>query len=153
MTWSVRQAVVADAPVIIDFNCRLAEESEGKTLDRAQITPGVQAALADPAKALYFVAEDSLGRVVGQMMVTYEWSDWRNGWIWWIQSVYVSQEERRQGVFRSLFDTIQQTARARPDVIGLRLYVDYDNRTAHETYFRLGMKKSNYFVLEKYPLE
>ena len=153
MTWTVRQADAADAAVIVEFNCRLAEESEGKTLDDNLIRPGVAAALADPAKALYFVAEDAGKRVVGQMMITYEWSDWRNGWIWWIQSVYVRSEARRQGVFRALFDKVQQTARAKPDVIGLRLYVDNENVSAHQTYYRLGMKKSNYFVLEKYPLD
>lgn len=153
MTWSIRQATIGDAPIVIEFNCRLAEESEGKTLDRALLAPGVEAAIADPGKALYFLAEDGDSTVAGQMMITYEWSDWRNGWIWWIQSVYVRPEYRRQGVFRGLFDHVHQLAQQRPDVIGLRLYVDNENTSAHETYYRLGMKRSNYFVLEKYPLE
>jgi GNAT superfamily N-acetyltransferase len=152
MTWSIRPARAGDAPVVIEFNCRLAEESEGKTLDASLITPGVQAALADPAKALYFVAEDAPSQILGQMMITFEWSDWRNGWIWWIQSVYVRPEFRRQGVFRSLFEHVRDTARARVDVVALRLYVDNENASAQQTYFRMGMTRSNYFVLEKCPI-
>ena len=97
MPLSIRRAVAADLPIIVDFNCRLALESEHKTLDRAVLTPGVAAALTDEAKARYFVAEDE-GRVVGQTMLTLEWSDWRNGWIWWIQSVYVHPDARRRGL-------------------------------------------------------
>jgi GNAT superfamily N-acetyltransferase len=153
MAWTVRRGEPADAPVIIDFNARLAEESEGKTLDPARITPGVRAVLADPHKGVYFVAEEPGAGVVGQMMITFEWSDWRNGWIWWIQSVYVRAEARRRGVFRALYEHVLAAARRQPDVIGLRLYVDNDNVAAQETYFRLGMSRSNYFVLEKFPLE
>ena len=105
MPWTVRAATPADAPLVIEFNRRLAEESEGKTLDPAVLGPGVRAALADPRKALYFLAEAE-GSVAGQMMVTYEWSDWRNGWLWWIQSVYVRPEARRRGVFRALFEHV-----------------------------------------------
>ena len=86
------------------------------------------------------------------MMVTYEWSDWRNGWFWWVQSVYVRPEYRRRGVFRAVFEHVQQAARDDPGVIGLRLYVEDNNRPAHETYYRMGMKRAGYFVLEKYPL-
>jgi ribosomal protein S18 acetylase RimI-like enzyme len=152
MTWSVRRATAADAPTIIEFNCRMAAETEGKTLDQALIGPGVQAALADPHKGLYFVADDAHGQIAGQMMITYEWSDWRNGWIWWIQSVYVRDDCRRQGVFRSLYQNVYRMARETPGVIGLRLYVDEENTQAQETYYRLGMVRSNYLVLEKYPL-
>ena len=148
---ALRRATPADAAVIVEFNRRLAEESEGKALDRGVLAAGVAACLADPAKAVYFVAEDG-GRVVGQVMLTTEWSDWRNGWIWWIQSVYVVPEQRRRGVFRALFEHVCRQAREDPGVIGLRLYVEGENRAAQETYARLGMTRTNYHVLERYPL-
>src|SRR5262249_21771908 len=103
MPLTIRRSRPADAAVVADFNRRLAEESEGKTLDGAALAEGVRAVLADPARGLYFLAERG-GEVVGQLMVTYEWSDWRNGWIWWIQSVYVRADARRQGVFRALYE-------------------------------------------------
>src|SRR5262245_46737864 len=98
---TVRRATLADAPIVVEYNDRLAQESEGKTLDRATLTAGVAAGLADLAKARYFVAEEN-GEVVGQVMLTTEWSDWRNGWIWRIQSVYVRADWRGKGVFRAL---------------------------------------------------
>jgi ribosomal protein S18 acetylase RimI-like enzyme len=148
---SVRQAGPADAVVVIEFNSCLAEESEGKVLDPAVLGPGVAAVLADPVKGLYFLAEIE-GRVVGQIGLTFEFSDWRNGWFWWIQSVYVRKEARRQGVFRALYEHVQEMARADPTVVGLRLYVEESNRPAQETYFKLGMTRTGYFVLEKYPV-
>jgi GNAT superfamily N-acetyltransferase len=147
----LRRAVPSDAPVIVDFNRRLALESEGLTLDPAVLTPGVEAGLADPSKASYFVAEDG-GTVVGQLMLTFEWSDWRNGWIWWVQSVYVRPEYRRQGVFRALYEHVHQAAVADPDVVGLRLYVEQENHRAQEVYYCLGMERTRYFVLERCPL-
>ncbi len=151
MPLSLRRAGLADAPVIVEFNCLLALESEGKTLDPAVLTPGVAAGLADPRKSLYFVAEDG-GRIVGQVMVTFEWSDWRNGWMWWIQSVYVRPEHRGRGVFRALFDHVHRTAVADPEVIGLRLYVEEANHRAQEIYQHLGLGRTGYFVLERFPL-
>jgi ribosomal protein S18 acetylase RimI-like enzyme len=151
MPWTIRAARPADAPVVIEFNRLLASESEGKDLDPALLTPGVEAALADRHKAIYFLAEEG-GAVAGQMMITYEWSDWRNGWFWWVQSVYVRPEQRRRGVFRELFEHVRDRARQDPEVIGLRLYVDNGNQAAQETYARLGMKPAGYFVLETYPL-
>jgi ribosomal protein S18 acetylase RimI-like enzyme len=151
MPVTIRRATPADADVVADFNRRLAAESEGKELDGATLAAGVAAGLADPARALYFVAEEN-GRVVGQTMVTFEWSDWRNGWIWWIQSVYVRPEARRRGVFRSLFQHIQQTAHQDPKVVALRLYVEQNNHPAQKTYLTLGMRPAGYFVLEKHPL-
>jgi ribosomal protein S18 acetylase RimI-like enzyme len=146
----IRRATTNDSEVVVDFNGRLAEESEGKKLDSALLKAGVAQALADPHKGLYFLAEDA-GVVVGQIMITTEWSDWRNGWFWWIQSVYVRPEARRRGVFRALFEHVSKAARQDPDVIGLRLYVDEDNHTAQETYRRLGLAETGYFVLEKHP--
>jgi GNAT superfamily N-acetyltransferase len=151
MALTIRRAGLADAATVVEFNRLLALESEGKTLDPALLGPGVAAALSDPNKALYFVAEDG-ARVVGQLMITFEWSDWRNGWIWWVQSVYVRAEDRRRGVFRALFEHAAGVARQQPHVVGLRLYVEKGNRAAQQTYHRLGMRLTGYWVLEKYPL-
>ncbi len=151
MPWTVRVATPADAAVVIEFNRLLALESEGKTLDPALLAPGVAAGLADAHKGRYFLADDH-GAVLGQAAVTYEWSDWRNGWFWWIQSVYVRPEYRRRGVFRALFEYVYNAARKDPEVIGLRLMVERANHAAENTYRRLGMGESGYFVLEKYPL-
>ena len=151
MPLTIRPAGPADTTVVIEFNRLLAEETEGKSLDPGQLGPGVAAVLADPVKGLYFLAEDQ-GRTVGQIGLTFEFSDWRNGWFWWIQSVYVRPEARRQGVFRALYRHVQQMAQKDAAVVGLRLYVEEANRAAQETYFNLGMTRTGYFVLEKYPL-
>jgi GNAT superfamily N-acetyltransferase len=151
MPLTIRRATPADAPVLVEYNRLMAEETEGKALDRVVLSAGVQAALADPGRALYFVAEDA-GTIVGQTMVTFEWSDWRNGWIWWIQSVYVPREARRRGVFRALYEHIRQTARGSPQVVGLRLYVERDNEKAQQTYLSLGMERTGYLLLEQCPL-
>jgi GNAT superfamily N-acetyltransferase len=151
MDWTIRRATPADAAAVAEFNRRLAEESEGKALDRAALTAGVRAALDDPAKGLYFVAEQD-GQLLGQLMVTTEWSDWRNGWFWWVQSVYVVEKSRRRGVFQSLYEHVLAGARADPAAIGLRLYVDRENHAARRTYARLGMAETEYLLLERYPL-
>jgi ribosomal protein S18 acetylase RimI-like enzyme len=147
---TVRRAVAADAPVVVEFNRLLALESEGKELDLAELGPGVAAALADPIKSLYFVAEED-GQVVGQTMVTYEWSDWNNGWLWWIQSVYVRSDYRGRGVFRALYDHVRHTAQQDRGVVGLRLYVEQDNRSAQEIYAHFGFQRTSYFILERCP--
>jgi ribosomal protein S18 acetylase RimI-like enzyme len=151
MPLTLRRAGPGDAAVIAEFNQRLAQESEGKTLDPAVLAAGVAACLADPHKARYFLAEED-GAVLGQIMLTTEWSDWRNGWVWWIQSVYVRQEARRRGVFRALFRHVHEAARAAPEVVALRLYVERDNHAAQQTYHRLGMERTGYLVLERCPL-
>jgi GNAT superfamily N-acetyltransferase len=148
---TVRPATPADAALIVEFNRLLALESEGKTLDPATLSAGVAALFADPSRGRYFVAEHE-GTALGQIMLTTEWSDWRNGWFWWIQSVYVRAEARRQGIFRALFEHVEQAARQDPQVVGLRLYVEKENRSAQQTYLRLGMLEAGYVVLEKYPL-
>jgi GNAT superfamily N-acetyltransferase len=147
MKITIRQATIADAPVIVRFNSLLAAETENKTLDQALLQKGVETILSDPSKGLYFLAEDD-GIVVGQTMITYEWSDWRNGTFWWIQSVYVVQEGRGRGVFKSLYEHIHALARSRTDVCGLRLYVEENNARARQTYERLGMKQSYYRMYE-----
>lgn len=151
MPLTVRRAAPADLPTIVAFNLRLAEESEGKTLDQPLLTAGVGAALADPAKGPYFLAEDD-GQAVGTMQITTEWSDWRNGWFWWIQGVYVRADARRRGVFRALYQHVYETAKHDPTVIGLRLYVEHENTRAQETYLGLGLSWTSYRVMERYPL-
>jgi GNAT superfamily N-acetyltransferase len=152
MPVTIRTATPADAPTIVEFNRCLAEESEGKILDVPVLTAGVAAALADPQrKGPYFLAVED-GIVLGQLQITYEWSDWRNGWVWWIQGVYVRPESRRRGVFRALYEHVYQLAKQDSEVIGLRLYVDRNNSVAQRTYLELGMELVNYLMLEKYPL-
>jgi len=151
MPLSIRAAQVADVRLITEFNVLLAAESEGKSLDRTLLEPGVLAVLQDPAKGRYFLAHDGPD-VLGQMMITYEWSDWRNGWFWWIQSVYVRSEARRRGVFTALFEHVLESARRDGGVIGLRLYVEQANSRAHQTYEKLGLHFTTYQVMERYPL-
>lgn len=143
----IRKARLADASIIADFNSRLAWETEKLRLDPQIIQRGVCAALKDAAKGTYFVAEHE-GAVAGQLFITYEWSDWRNGNFWWIQSVYVAAAHRQNGVFRALFDHVQKLARVRRDVRGLRLYVEQNNDRAQRTYAKLGMVKTHYAVFE-----
>lgn len=151
MNLRVRRAAAPDAEVIARYNAAMAIETEHLDLERERLLAGVRAVLADAGKGFYLVAETE-GAVAGQMMITYEWSDWRNGWFWWIQSVYVIAEYRRRGVFRTLFEHVQTAARKDPEVIGLRLYVERGNLSAQKTYRMLGMADTGYFVLEKYPL-
>jgi ribosomal protein S18 acetylase RimI-like enzyme len=145
---AIRPARLDDWPTIVEFNCRLAAESEDTTLDRGDVEPGVRKLLEDPAKGRYFVACDG-EQIVGQMMHTREWSDWRNGDIWWLQSVYIHPDYRRRGVFRRLFDALLAEADADPNVVGLRLYVEADNAPAHATYERLGLDRAGYFVMQR----
>jgi GNAT superfamily N-acetyltransferase len=147
----IRRAAPGDAAAVCEFNRLLAHESEGKDLDLALLLPGVQAVLADALKGRYFLAEQD-SQIVGQLGITYEWSDWRNGWFWWIQSVYVVPQARRQGVFRALFRHVEEAAHADATVIGIRLYVERDNHAAHKTYQNLGLAWTTYMVMEKYPL-
>lgn len=144
---TVRDAGTADAPVIVDFNRRLALESEDKVLDEATLTAGVGRGLAHPELCRYFVAELD-GRVVGTTMVTFELTDWRDGVLWWLQSVYVVPELRGRGVFRALYRRIDALARRQPEVRGLRLYVHRLNTGAIRTYTAVGMAPADYDVFE-----
>jgi len=144
---TVRAARPADAPVIADFNRRLAAESEGRELDPQTLDRGVRALLADPARGLYWVAERE-GAPVGQCLVTTEWSDWTNGRYWWFQSVYVEPAHRGAGVFRALWDHVESAARRAGDVASLRLYVERDNASARKVYEKLGMAETGYLVYE-----
>lgn len=146
---SIRLATPGDAEVIVRFNQAMARETEHLELDPARVTPGVAAVLGDPSKGLYWVAiEAGSGAVVGQLMITYEWSDWRNGVFWWIQSVYVDPAARGNGVYRALYDHVKAEAAADGGVCGIRLYVERDNRRAQAVYQKQGMKATDYLMYE-----
>lgn len=144
----VRQATRADAPILIEFNCAMALETERKELLPEVIGAGVRALLANPAAGFYVVAEAE-GRTVGALLVTKEWSDWRNGTFWWIQSVYVRPELRRQGVYKALYRHVKEMAAKDPGVCGFRLYVERENTRAQSTYTSLGMQETSYRVFEE----
>jgi GNAT superfamily N-acetyltransferase len=146
---TIREARPEDLDTLVDFNARLALESEHKVLDRVILTRGVAAALAEPDRLRYWVAEDESGEVVGQAAITREWSDWRAGWIWWFQSVYVHPDHRGRGTFRALHNEIRTAAKGTSDVIGLRLYVEVSNDRAQKVYQSLGMKPGGYDVYEE----
>ncbi len=143
----VRAATLLDVPTIVRFNQALAEETEGKHIDGATLTRGVRAMLDDPALGRYFIAETDRD-AVGQIMLTSEWSDWRNGHFWWIQSVYVESSARGHGVFRGLYRHVETLAREADRVIGLRLYVENDNSRAISVYEALGMQPTGYRLME-----
>lgn len=143
----VRPATPADRDPIVAFNLAMARETEDKTLDPEIVREGVASLLGDPTKGRYFLAESPGGEVAGQASVTYEWSDWRNGVVWWIQSVYVAPEHRRAGVYSHLHRHIRKAAR-REGAIGLRLYVERENRGAQEAYRALGMEETAYLMFQ-----
>lgn len=143
----VRGARIEDTPFIVEGNARMAQEAEGLKLDLGTLEAGVRAALADAHKASYYVAEVQ-GALAGQLMVTHEWSDWRNGDVWWIQSVYVLPLLRQKGVFRALYLHVRSLA-GQAGAVGLRLYVERANASAQRTYERLGMRSTGYLVMEE----
>jgi GNAT superfamily N-acetyltransferase len=143
----IREATAGDLDFIAAANAALATETEGQALDMALLRAGIQAVLDDRTLGRYYLAELD-GRVVGQLMMTYEWSDWRNGLFLWIQSVYVLQEFRGAGVFRALYDHLSSLAANDSRICGIRLYVDRSNASAQEVYARLGMHRSNYGVMQ-----
>ncbi|MFA6469348.1 MAG: N-acetyltransferase [Bacteroidota bacterium] len=144
---TIRTAQRSDAETIAGFNVAMAKETEHFDLDAARTLRGVHGMLDDPHNGFYLVAESD-NKIVGQLMITYEWSDWRNGVFWWIQSVYVAQEFRAQKVFRSLYDHVITLAKERGNVCGIRLYVEKDNERAQAVYKKLGMKTTDYQMLE-----
>lgn len=159
-TLHVREATPADAALLADWAMAMALETEHKRLDPRTVRDGVAAGIADPSKARYFVAmrdvpvagREVIREPVGTLMLTTEWSDWRCGHWWWIQSVYVPEAHRRAGVFRALYAHVERLAREAGDVVGLRLYVEADNAAAQATYGALGMVDAGYRILEA-PLE
>ena len=146
-TVQIRSATPDDASIIADFNIRMAMETENLALDPSTIFPGVRAIFANPSRGEYFVAEIA-GSVVGCLLITHEWSDWRNGDIWWIQSVYVHADFRRRGVFSALYRHIEKVAAA-AGAVGLRLYMEEENTNAQATYERMGMHLTHYRVLQQ----
>ncbi len=147
MTIEIRDANASDAEIIAANNSAMATETEGHSLAANIIGPGVSELLSNAANGRYWVAEIE-GKLVGQIMVTYEWSDWRNGNIWWIQSVYVHADYRRMGIFSALYHYVEALARSAAGVRGLRLYVENNNQRAQKTYEALGMVDPNYKVMQ-----
>ena len=143
----VRLAGPEDVATVVEFNAAMAWESENRVLDRDRLSSGVAAVFDSEQRGRYYVAEVS-GRVAGQLLITTEWSDWRNGYFWWIQSVYVHPDYRRRGVYRRLHNHVLAEARGREDVCGIRLYVDRDNHRAQSVYASLKMGHSNYDLWE-----
>ncbi len=147
MTIAIRDANTADAETIAANNSAMAVETEGHSLPADIIGPGVGELLENAALGRYWVAEVD-GKLVGQIMVTYEWSDWRNGNLWWIQSVYIHPDFRRTGIFSALYHHVESLARSVAGVRGLRLYVENNNKRAQDTYEALGMVDPNYKVMQ-----
>lgn len=143
----VREARITDMPSLLDFQLKMALETENVQLEIQPLTQGMQKLLKDPAKGKYYVAEES-GEVVGCLMTTFEWSEWRCGTILWIQSVYVAASWRKKGVFNSMYQHIHQLVADDPDLKGIRLYVDKTNQTAQKVYSGLGMNGDHYTVFE-----
>lgn len=143
----IRQGIRSDLEVIVGFQLAMARETESLELDRPTVMKGVQAIFDDPAKGTYWVATQER-LIIGCLLVIPEWSDWRNGMIWWVHSVYVSPEHRRRGVFRMMYDHLAQQVRTRGDLRGLRLYVEKANHVAQRVYAELGMTDEHYAMYE-----
>jgi len=150
----IRRATPADVETISAFNAALARETEGRRLDGPLLRAGVESLLQDAIKGWYAVAvSQSLDadqpRIIGQILVTFEWSDWRNGYFWWLQSLYVEQDYRQQGVFRQLYNYVYEQAQANPEkVCGFRLYVERENHQAHHAYAHIGFQETAYQMHE-----
>ena len=148
----VRQAGYADVDVLVEFSAAMAQETEGRRLDRDRLRNGTLAVLDAPERGFFIVAEildRDRSQLAGQLMVTFEWSDWRNGVFWWVQSVYVDQAWRRQGVYRAMHAAIVARATANPQVCGIRLYAEQNNHEAQAVYQRVGLVSSGYVIYEQ----
>lgn len=143
---AIRPAVPSDSKTIRDFQKAMAMETENMILNHEIISRGVEAVFSDSGKGRYFIAEAG-GKIVASLLITYEWSDWRNANVWWFQSVYVIPEYRRKGIFRQMYNFIRNEA-DREGVAGLRLYVETANVRAHKTYEAMGMNGSHYKMYE-----
>jgi len=144
----IRRARKEDIDALIVFNEAMAFETEGKKLFTGTLRKGVEAVFDDPQKGFYLVAEEG-GRVIGGLVVTYEWSDWRNAWFWWIQSVYVNPEYRGKRVYSQLYDFVKSEAVAAGNVCGFRLYVEKENAHAQRIYEKVGMNETYYLMYEE----
>lgn len=146
----VRRAFASDIDALVEFNQGIASETENLQLDARTLRAGIGRLLSDESLGFYFVAEID-GRIAGCLMVTFEWSDWRNAVFWWIQSVYVHADFRRRGVYRAMYEYVRSQA-ASQNVCGFRLYVEKDNKVAIKTYENLGMRESVYLMYQ-HPIE
>lgn len=144
---TIRRATEDDVTLLTQFNVAMARETEDKALNPGVVGPGVRSLVTDERLGFYLVAETA-DRIAGCLAITFEWSDWRNGLFWWIQSVYVDPAFRQRGVFRKLYDNVYQEAAHTPNVCGIRLYVERENVGAQATYSRLGMTETNYRLFE-----
>jgi RimJ/RimL family protein N-acetyltransferase len=144
---SIRKSRPEDISTIVDFQQRLALESENFQLDGDTVAKGIKAMFDDPSRGVYFVAEVN-GEIAGCHSITYEWSDWRNGMVWWLQSVYVVEKHRKNGVFRAMFENLKTLITNDPSLAGLRLYVDKSNARAQKVYQAMGMNGEHYSVFE-----
>ena len=145
---NIRLAHREDTDALVEFNHAMAVETEGKRLDRETLRPGVEAVFSDHNKGFYVVATDDNG-IHGGLMVTFEWSDWRNAWFWWIQSVYIKPEARGQGLYRKMYEFVKELADDRGNVCGFRLYVETENEHAQSVYDGVGMRRSQYVMFEE----
>ena len=145
---NIRVASSTDAEELIEFNQAMALETEGKHLDPDILGRGVAAVFTDDQKGFYVVAEEG-GQIIGALMVTYEWSDWRNGWFWWIQSVYIRPEARGRKIYSQLYGFVKDRAAQAGNVCGFRLYVENDNSHAQRVYENVGMEASHYLMYEE----
>ena len=142
-----RDAVREDAATIVAFQLAMARETEEIDLNFETCTRGVNAVFDDPTRGRYFIAEVD-GEAIASLMITLEWSDWRNGVVWWIQSVYVRPSHRGRRVYAGLYQHVRELVRSVPDIRGIRLYVDRRNTAAQEVYRRCGMNGEHYQVFE-----
>lgn len=147
MTMIVREAKLSDIPTLLDFQLKMALETEDVQLEIQPLTQGMHKLLRDPTKGKYYVAEEE-GEVVGCLMTTFEWSEWRCGTIYWIQSVYVAAPHRKKGVFKGMYEHIRKLVSEDHDLKGIRLYVDKSNEGARSVYSELGMNGEHYSVFE-----
>jgi GNAT superfamily N-acetyltransferase len=145
---AVRLAVPRDAETIVGFNLAMAEETEDRRLEPSVVADGVKTLMDRPQDGFYIVADND-GEIVGSLMITTEWSDWRNGVFWWVQSVYVKPEFRGAGIYRRMHEHVRRRAREHERVCGLRLYVDTGNDLARRVYETLGMHETNYRLYEE----
>ena len=144
----IRKALINDAETIASFNIAMAKETEGKALDPVIIQTGVDSLFDNPQYGFYVVAEVQ-NRIAGCLMITTEWSDWRNGLFWWIQSVYIHPDYRRRGIYRAMYSFVKELARKKSNICGFRLYVEMVNHIAQQTYEALGMEECHYKMFEE----
>lgn len=144
----IRLAKTEEIIALVEFNQAMALETEGKQLNSNTLQHGVEAVFHDEKKGFYVVAEEE-NKIVGGLMVTYEWSDWRNAWFWWIQSVYIIPDFRGKSIYRFLYEFVKNKARESKDVCGFRLYVEKENINAQRVYEKLGMESSHYLMYEE----